>query len=59
MRNRFGRNIGCYFSLFKFNLWVEEFWLRAGVSFDAFKWTVEFNITFLWFDLYIAIGRIK
>lgn len=55
----------CHFSkrfflrIFKLSVFIEDFFIAFHFGIYFYKWAIDFQIRFLWFDIYFMIGRVK
>ncbi len=45
--------------MFVFTVYFEDFFLRFGGEIMFYKYMVEIEIMFLWFDIFFSIGSLK
>jgi hypothetical protein len=48
-----------FLKIFKLTIWIENFFFDFLLGIYFYKWAIEFQICFLWFDTYFIIGKIK
>jgi len=57
MRYHFSKRF--FYRIFKLSIFMEDVFIAFHLGFYFYKWALDIQIRFLWFDIYFMVGRLK